>query len=320
MTIKLRSFAVVSFSLLFLLAASAEAAKRVYLETLDQDVVIQARTRHTTVIVLPEQEQILDFVAGDSETWAVSGAANVAYVKPGEPNARTNIALICSSGNIYSFKVYENRQADPDLIVYVDYAPLTKDSEAQSKRPEPHQPKYVSRMDVAVYQEAAQRAERNARQAFDEAERRMREAIDQFRSTYPTLIRFEYELHKKAQQAPFEIAGMWHDGRFTYVRSHATEAPALYEFRDGKPSLVAYDLTPDGLFIVKRVLSHGHFQIGKKRAAWKRTGPQKQPDPQLERGRITLTAGAGDSPVAVGEVTEEGADAATEPAREVDPQ
>ena len=311
MTLKLNRFSILSFSLL-LLAASSEAAKRVYLEDLDTDIVIQARVRHTTVIVLPDQEQILDFVAGDADTWAVSGAANVAYVKPGVENARTNIALICASGNIYSFRVYENKNAETDLIVYVDYAALEKDK-AQGKRPEPHEPKFISKMDVAIYQEAAEQAERNARAAWDQADRRMQRAIDQFRASYPTLIRFDYKLHKKAQQTPFEIAGMWHDGRFTYVRSNAVEAPALYEKRDGKPSLVSYDLTPDGLYIVKRVLHDGHFQIGKKKAEWRRMPPDKQPDPQLTQGRITLTADSSD-------YSEDAADEAPEPAAEVDPR
>ncbi len=277
----------IALSLLFL-AASAQAAKRVYLEDLDRDIVVQARVRHTSVIVLPDQEQILDFVAGDSDTWAVSGAANVAYVKPGEENARTNLALVCASGNIYSFRIYEDKRAETDLIVYVEYEPLMRGGEARGRRPTPHEPKFISSMDVAVYREAAQQAEKNAQQAWEQAERRLQAAIDQFRAGYPTLIRFEYNLEKNAERAPFAIAGMWHDGRFTYIRSNAAESPALYESRDGKPSLVAYELTPDGLYIVKRVLQHGHFQIGKKRAKWRRVLPPKQPDPQLERGRISL--------------------------------
>ena len=228
-------------------------------------------------------------------------------------NARTNIALICASGNIYSFRVYENKNAETDLIVYVDYAALAEGQESQGKRPEPHEPKFISKMDVAIYQEAAEQAERNARAAWDQADRRMQRAIDQFRASYPTLIRFEYKLHKKALQTPFEIAGMWHDGRFTYVRSNAVEAPALYEKRDGKPSLVSYDLTPDGLYIVKRVLHDGFFQIGKKKAEWRRMPPDKQPDPQLTQGRITLTADAAD-------FSEDAADEAPEPAAEVDPR
>ncbi|MXW55369.1 MAG: hypothetical protein F4Z59_01385, partial [Gemmatimonadales bacterium] len=43
---------------------------------------VRARVRHTTVIVLPATERILDFVAGDTEYWHLTGAANVAYLKP----------------------------------------------------------------------------------------------------------------------------------------------------------------------------------------------------------------------------------------------
>ena len=268
MPLHLKRFAVLSITLL-LLAASSEAAKRIHLDDLLQDIPIQARVRHTTVIVLPPSENILDYVAGDTTTWAVTGSVNVAYLKPGETGATTNIVLVCESGNIYSFKVTEAEDTDPDLVVYIDYAgAMIEEDTPGSTKPVLHEPKYVSRMDVAVYQEAARRAEENARAAWKRAEQRMQAAIDQFRSTYPTLIRFEYRLDKKAANSPFQIAGMWHDGRFTYVRSHASEAPALYETRDGEPSLVSYDLTPDGLYIVNRVLEDGHFQIGKQRARW----------------------------------------------------
>ena len=290
MTLLLRRFVSLVFSL-FLLAASSEAAKRIYLEDLLDDIPIQARVRHTTVIVLPPSENILDYVAGDTTTWAVTGSANVAYLKPGEKAATTNIVLVCQSGNIYSFKVSESDDAEPDLVVYIDYAGAIIEDEAPgSTKPVLHEPKYVSRMDVAVYQEAARQAEENARAAWKRAEQQMQSAIDRFRSTYPTLIRFEYRLDKKASNPPFEIAGMWHDGRFTYVRSHAAEAPALYENRDGKPSLVNYDLQPDGLYIINRVVDDGHFQIGKHRAKWWRERQQSQPDPQIVRGRISLVS------------------------------
>ena len=321
MTLHLRRFIALSFSLL-LLAASSEAAKRIHLEDLLEDISIQARVRHTTVIVLPPSENILDYVAGDTTTWAVTGSANVAYLKPGEKAATTNIVLVCQSGNIYSFKVSENEEAEPDLVVYIDYARAMIDEESPgSTKPVLHEPKYVSRMDVAVYQEAAKRAEENARAAWKRAEQQMQSAIDRFRSTYPTLIRFEYRLDKKASNPPFEIAGMWHDGRFTYVRSHAAEAPALYEFRDGKPSLVNYDLQPDGLYIINRVVEDGHFQIGKHRAKWWRERQAPQPDPQLVRGRISLATPKAAAPpkatttpqaTATPKVTDETAQSATE--------
>ena len=48
----------------------------------DRIVNIRAKTRHTTVIVLPATETVLDFVVGDSEYWHLTGAANLAFLKP----------------------------------------------------------------------------------------------------------------------------------------------------------------------------------------------------------------------------------------------
>ena len=64
-----------------------------------------------------------------------------------------------------------------------------------------------------------------------------------FRADYPTRLKFPYRLAGKALKWPFLVEGMWHDGQFTYLRSNAQESPALYEIKDGKPALVAYDLT-----------------------------------------------------------------------------
>ncbi|MCY3700369.1 MAG: hypothetical protein OXH46_12195, partial [Gemmatimonadetes bacterium] len=65
------------------------------------------------------------------------------------------------------------------------------------------------------------------------------------------------------------VEAMWHDGEFTYLRSRAQESPALYELRDGEPSLVAFDLTEEGLYVARRVLGNGWLQIGDKRADWR---------------------------------------------------
>ena len=62
----------------------------------------------------------------------------------------------------------------------------------------------------------------------------------------PHGLRFPYRLEDKAKKWPFLVEGMWHDGRFTYLRANAQESPALYEEKDGKPALVAYDLGRTG--------------------------------------------------------------------------
>ena len=80
------------------------------IETQDQIIEIRAKTRHTTVIVLPATESILDFVVGDSEYWHLTGAANLAFLKPIAEGVTTNVALVCESGKIYSFLVERERR------------------------------------------------------------------------------------------------------------------------------------------------------------------------------------------------------------------
>ena len=46
-------------------------------------------------------------MVGDAGYWHLSGAANLAYVKPVAEGVRTNVALVCASGRIYSFLVKE---------------------------------------------------------------------------------------------------------------------------------------------------------------------------------------------------------------------
>ena len=231
----------------------------------DQIVEVRTKTRHTTVLVLPQGENILDFVVGDSDYWHLSGSANLAYLKPLDEKVQTNVALVCESGTIYSFLVKE--AADPHLVVRIEAGRST----APAGRPA-----FVARSAVEDYREmarAAGEAARAAREAADlrssQAESRASQAVNQFKIDYPGRLSFAYQLDKKAYEWPFLVDAMWHDGQFTYLRSRAQESPALYELKDGKPSLVAYDLTPEGLYIARHVLGDGWLRIGKKRARWR---------------------------------------------------
>ena len=229
---------------------------------------LRARVRHTTVIVLPAGERILDFVAGDSEYWHLTGAANVAYLKPLAEDAATNVALVCESGRIYSFLVSEHGEKPPHLVVRVEAG-----AEAAALSGAPG---FVARSEVAAYRQMAAQAADAARLAREEAEAGIVEARDRaeaeveaFRASYPERLRFEYRLDRDASERPFRVEAMWHDGEFTYLRSRAQESPALYELRDGEPSLVAFDLAGDGLYAARRVLGDGWLQIGDKRTGWR---------------------------------------------------
>ena len=262
-----------------LLAQDTGAVLRI-IEAQDQIVRIQAKTRHTTVIVLPAAEDILDFVVGDSEYWHLTGAANLAFLKPIAEGVTTNVALVCASGRIYSFLVTEESAGEPHLIVRVEH-PEVDDPRIS---PGVNTPAFVRRSQVTAYQEMAETAMKTVATVQEEAEVRVAEAKAQahgeteaFRSDYPTRLNFPYRLEDKAIKWPFLVEGMWNDGQFTYLRSNSQETPALYEEKDGKPALVAYDLEEDGLYIARHVLGNGWLQIGKEKAKWRFTAPEVRP-------------------------------------------
>ncbi len=248
--------------------ADDDAFLRVPVPEEGEDRIHRLRTqvRHTTVIVLPADENILDFVVGDSEYWHLAGAANVAFLKPLASDAATNIALVCESGRIYSFLVAEQSDGPPHLVVRVESGAEAARLSGGSGRPA-----FVARSEVAAYQQMAAEAAEAAKSAREEAESRAASEIEEFRARYPERLAFEYRLDGDAAGRPFLVEAMWHDGQFTYLRSHAQESPALYELRDGEPALVAYDLSEDGLYIARHVLADGWLQIGDKRAAWRFT-------------------------------------------------
>ena len=99
--------------------------------------------------------------------------------------------------------------------------------------------------------------------------RRRKRRSRSFAPPYPERLAFEYRLDRDASKRPFLVEAMWHDGQFTYLRSRAQEAPALYELRNGEPSLVAFDLTDGGLYVARRVLGDGWLQIGDERLRWR---------------------------------------------------
>ena len=211
-----------------------------------------------------------DFVVGDSEYWHLTGAANVAFLKPLSPDAATNIALVCESGRIYSFLVAEHSDGPPHLVVRVESGAEAARLSGGSGRPA-----FVARSEVAAYQQMAAEAAEAAKSAREEAESRAASEIEEFRAGYPERLAFEYRLDGDAADRPFLVEAMWHDGQFTYLRSHAQESPALYELRDGEPALVACDLTDDGLYVARHVLADGWLQIGDKRASWRFTPSER---------------------------------------------
>ena len=245
-----------------------------HVEVTDDTVVeVAAKVRYTTVIVVPEDEQILTFVCGDSEYWGLEGKANVALLKPMKEGIRTNVALITDRGRIYSLTAAEG--GEPDLKIYLH----RQDSDANGPQlvgTPLEAPRFVAASEVADYERQAELARDQAREAKRAAQELLDQGIEDFRRRYPGTLRFDYRLPAEAAGDPWRVRAMWHDQRFTYLLSDAPEAPSLYEERDGRPAMVAFDYE-DGLYVARHVVENGWLQVGKRRLKWRYDPPRVLP-------------------------------------------
>ena len=215
-------------------------------------VSLNTKVRYTTMILLPDGEEILDVVCGDRDFWVISAAQNIAHVKPAKEAASTNLNLVTARGTVYSFLLNESKQAQPDLKVYVVADPNAPRS----------QPKYYSATQVTAQVNALQAELVQARAALEEATIRTTEAFSTFRRQYPSRLEFAYGTPK--YEKPFFVKSIWHDGEFTYIKADARELPALYEVKDGQPSVVNFQVQ-QGTYVVPKVLNRGYLALGNQR-------------------------------------------------------
>ena len=218
-----------------------------------QDIVnIRAKIRYTTLIQLPTTEKIIEAATGDKEFWIIDVVSNFCFVHPAKAAIRSNLNLITDKGNIYSFTLEDvsNQGGDPDLKVIVQPA----DHSAIVASTGPAQ--YVPAAEIAAAQAQVQALQAHVNQA-----------VDQYKDSYQAQLKFDYRY--KANEAPFNIASIYHDDRFTYIKSDAQEKFTLYEVRDGAPNLINYDLR-NGTYVVPKILDKGYVEIGKKRMEFDR--------------------------------------------------
>src|SRR4029077_4738522 len=142
-------------------------------------VQVHTKVRFTTLIILPEHEQILDYVCGDKEFWVVSGADNLAYVKPAKPGAETNLNLVTASGTVYSFLLTEGKDV-PDLKLYV------MPDESLSSTAGQH--KYATAPDVEAARKSADDAKKALEALKASSERTIDERAATFRARYPAQL------------------------------------------------------------------------------------------------------------------------------------
>ncbi len=255
-------------------ARTVSAAHVVYYSP-DEVPTIYTKLRFATAIVFPDSEKIAQVVCGDPSWWQIVGPDRIVYVKPSRAGISTNITVIGTSGNIYEFLLQEitpipGVAPPPTDTPYVKVTVQLGETSAQ--RAIEAGPKYVSKTEMDAALEAAeqrvQAANEETRAMRANAVKLVEQETTRLRTSYPAALRFNYEIN--LHTPPFQVRAIYTDGKFTYLQLDSAEAPAIYEIRDGKPNLVAFDFV-DGVFIVRKVLEQGYLAIGKAKLPFGRT-------------------------------------------------
>jgi len=245
-------------------AATAEA--RVVKYSKEDIVPVRAKLRFSTLIVLPDDEEILDFTTGDKEFWVINGAHNLCYVHPAQAGIRSNLNLITASGHVYSFLLTEisnEPNSEPDLKIFVE----PKEGSTVAVNSGLHG--YVSAGEAQAYKKELETLRAQTADQVHTAQAQAAEQINRFRSSYATKLQFDYPLDPKAAHEPFLVSAIYHDEAFTYIRCAAREKPALYEVKDGKPNLISFQFE-NGVYVAPKIIDSGYLAIGKKKLPFAR--------------------------------------------------
>jgi type IV secretion system protein VirB9 len=215
-------------------------------------VSVRAKMRYTTLIELPGTEKILEVATGDKDFWIIDTVGNYCFLHPAKEGIHSNLNLITDKGTVYSFVLDDIESGDPDLKVVIEPSDPSSLAAANGAG------KFVSAGEVEAARAQAQAAQSRASVA-----------VEQFRADYPTkALQFDYTFHN---ESPFDVSAIYHDDKFTYIKTNAPEKFSVYEMKDGKPNLISYDLR-DGTYIIPKVMDSGYVELGKKKMEFTRKG------------------------------------------------
>jgi len=223
-------------------------------------IAIKAKIRFSTLIVLPANEEILDATTGDKEFWIINGAHNLCYLHPAGQGIRSNLNLITSSGHVYSFLLTEigkDSKEEPDLKVFVE---RKEESTLSSAATTP----LARTSEVQAYKAAVDAVRTEATEAAKAAEERVQQEISRYREEYAGKLAFDYDYDPKLAREPFAVSVIYHDDKFTYIKSNAHEKPTLYEVKDGKPNVINFELS-NGVYVIPKIVDHGYLALGLKK-------------------------------------------------------
>jgi type IV secretion system protein VirB9 len=231
-----------------------------------QDIVaVHAKLRFSTLIVLPEDEEILDYTTGDKEFWIINGAHNLCYIHPAQAGIRSNLNLITASGHVYSFlltEISDTPHADPDLKIFVELQESSGVANTGLRG-------YVSAGEAEAYKRELDALRSQTANQIHAAQAKGAEEVNRFRASYAAKLQFDYIFGAKSVREPFLVSAIYHDDSFTYIQCAAREKPTLYEIKDGRPNLISFQVD-SGVYIAPKILDAGYLAVGNKRLPFTR--------------------------------------------------
>lgn len=241
-----------------LFAAEPSLQSRV-IQVEKRDIIpIYATYNFSTMIVLPEKEEIADVEAGEKDFWAIDNTERTVSVKPlllvklaHKKIDPTNINIIAASGNVYSVVVSEVsgtdqpadlkiilEQKDPRALTNIEHPQFVRADYAEQRIAQLKQDLDQTRQEAAHVQSTASVSE-----------------IEQ--------IRHDYEWKDGKAAEAIGLKSIWHDRVKTYIEARSQDAAVPYEIKDGKPVVTQYTLH-DGIYTIDHIVDEGVLKAGKK--------------------------------------------------------
>lgn len=198
----------------------------------------------------------MEATCGDKTFWAVNTSGHFAFVKPLGDRAgeHTNINLITTAGNVYTLLVREvskEPNAHADLKLFLEQA---DDSAVVAMQ----HPLYVKADVVSELKKQLDAQQQEL--ASTKATAAVKAAKE---------IRNDYTWKHGREAETFGLRAIYHDAKFSYIEADSQEAPAVYEVKDGKDSLVQYTLE-GGRYVIPKIIDHGYLRVGKMKLEFQR--------------------------------------------------
>lgn len=261
-------------------AADAVSTAREVVYHTGDIIPLNAQHGYATLVELPLGEKGVMPICGDCKvpsadgsvskdsigSWVIQVApeTNLVSIAATRPGAKTDVHVLGSSGEVYTFTVREISQLPGE---HVDIrVHLSREGQPAM----PVQVKYVSASTADEYKNEAEKAKRELKEQEAAAQQTIAATRDQARQQIEANIRHEYTWSENKKAAgSFGFRSMYVVDGFTVIEATPQEAPALYEVKDGKDSLIQYTLV-NGKYVAPKLINDGYLQVGKSKLTFHR--------------------------------------------------